>query len=70
VIDSLNNGSLSSEKMPQFASMMNILRQMNGLSKDQIISVVDITIDTKFADKKDSPEMKLFKDTLSAVLEK
>jgi hypothetical protein len=43
---------------------------MNGLSKDQIMSVVDTTIDTKFADKKDSAEIRLFKDTLSAVLDK
>lgn len=70
VIDNLKNGLLTPEKIPQFASMMNILRQMNGLSKDQIMSVVKTTIDTKFADKKDSPEINLFKETLSAVLDK
>jgi hypothetical protein len=70
VIDNLNNWSLSPEKIKPFASMMNVLRQMNGLSKDQIMSVVDNTIQTKFVEKKDHPEMKLFKDTLSAVLDK
>ena len=70
VIDNLKNGLLTPEKIPQFASMMNILRSMNGLSKDQIMSVVNTTIDTKFADKKDSAEIRLFKDTLSAVLDK
>ena len=70
VVDNLKNWLLVPENVPQFVSMMNVFRSMNGLSKDQIMTVVDTTIDTKFSDKKDGPEMKLFKDTLSAVLDK
>lgn len=70
VIDDLKNGLLTPEKIESFASMMNILRLMNGLSKAQIMGVVENVIATKFADKKDSPDVQWFKDTLSAVLDK
>jgi hypothetical protein len=56
VIDDLKDGLLTPEKIKPFASMLNILRQMNGVPKEKIMGLVDSLLLQKFADQKDSTE--------------
>lgn len=70
IIDSLNNETILPNQISVFSTMMDVLRQMKDVKKEDIMKAIDTYVDTKMQWKITTEQKDYFKNILSSIKDK